>query len=329
MMRTFFAIALAAWVLRSVQAQEENEASEETTPLRIGMIGLDTSHVIAFTQLLNDPQNPNHVPGARVVAGFPGGSPDIEASASRVEKFTAQLRDKWNVEIVEDIPTLCQKVDAVMLMSVDGRPHLEQVRPVLAAKKPVFIDKPMAGSLGDVKEIFRLAKESGVPCFSSSCYRFLEGLKPPEKLGAVIGCHSYSPATMEPHHPDLFWYGVHGVEALFTVMGPGCVSVTRVGSPGTDVVVGLWEDGRIGTFRGIRDGRRASGVTIFCEKGVHILEQPRGNIYRGLVQEIVEFFRTGKPPVTPEETIQIFAFMDAADKSKELGGKPVSIAAPR
>jgi predicted dehydrogenase len=328
-MRTFFAFALAAWLLRSVEAQEENEPSEETPPLRIGMIGLDTSHVIAFTQLLNNPQHPNHVPGARVVAGYPGGSLDVEASASRVEKFTAQLQDEWNVEIVEDIPTLCQKVDAVMLMSVDGRPHLEQVRPVFTAKKPVFIDKPMAGSLEDVKEIFRLSEKSGVPCFSSSCYRFLEGLRPPEKLGAVVGCHSYSPATMEPHHPDLFWYGVHGVEALFTVMGPGCVSVTRVGSPGTDVVVGLWEDGRIGTFRGIRDGRRASGVTVFCEKGVHIMEQPRGNIYRGLVQEIVTFFRTGKPPVTPEETIQVFAFMDAADKSKQLGGKPVAIASPR
>ena len=309
------------------RSQEGKGKAEETTPpLRVGMIGLDTSHVIAFTKLLNDPKDPNHVPGARVVAGYPGGSPDVEASASRVDGFTAELRDKWQVEIVDDIATLCEKVDAVMLMSVDGRPHLEQVRPVLAAKRPVFIDKPMAGSFRDVKEIFRLAAESGVPCFSSSCYRFVEGLTR-DDLGAVTGCDSHSPATLEPHHPDLFWYGIHGVEALFTVMGPGCISVTRVGSPGADVVVGLWKDGRIGTFRGIRQGRQASGVTVFCERGVYTAGPAGGNIYAGLVREIVKFFQTGIPPVTPEETIQIYSFMEAADRSKMLGGKPVSIEA--
>ena len=326
-MKTVLAIALTLALIRSLGAQEQKEKKQETPPLRVGMIGLDTSHVIAFTQLLNDPRNPNHVPGARVVVGYPGGSPDVEASASRVGRFTAELRDTWHVEIVDSIATLCEKVDAVMVESVDGRPHLAQVRPVLAAKKPVFIDKPMAGSLEDVKEIFRLAAENGVPCFSSSCYRFLEGLKRTD-LGGVIGCDSYSPATIEPHHPDLFWYGIHGVEALFTVMGPGCVSVTRVSSPGTDVVVGLWKDGRIGTFRGIRRGRRGSGVTVFCEKGVYTARPGGGNIYKGLVQEIVTFFRSGKPPVSPEETIQIYSFMDAADKSKSLGGKPVPIEAP-
>src|SRR5262245_46434551 len=114
--------------------------------IRLGMIGLDTSHVIAFTKALNDPNNPEHVAGARVVAAFKGSSPDIESSVDRIEGFTAELREKWNVEIVNDIPTLCKKVDAVLLESVDGRPHLEQVRPVFAAGKPVFIDKPLAAS---------------------------------------------------------------------------------------------------------------------------------------------------------------------------------------
>ncbi len=326
-MRTLLAIMLTVALTKYIAAQEEKEDTQEAPPLRIGMIGLDTSHVLAFTKLLNDPRDPNHVPGAKVVVGYPGGSPDVEASASRVEKFTAELRDKWHVEIVDDIATLCQKVDAVMLESVDGRPHLKQVRPVFAAKKPVFIDKPMAASLEDVKEIFRLAAQSGVPCFSSSCYRFMEGLGRPD-LGTVTGCDSYSPATIEPHHPDLFWYGIHGVETLFTAMGPGCVSVTRVSSPGTDVVVGLWKDGRLGTFRGIRQGNRGAGVTVFCEKGIYTAKPDHGNIYKGLVEAIVEFFQTREPPVSPEETIQIYSFMDAADRSKKLGGKPVPIEPP-
>jgi len=323
-MKIVFAIIMLFALTRCLVAQDNNEKAKQSPPLRLGMIGLDTSHAIAFTQLLNDPRNPHHVPGARVVAGYPGGSPDVEASATRVDKFTAELRDKWGVEIVDDIPTLCEKVDAVLLTSVDGRPHLQQVRPVFAAKKRVFIDKPMAGSLEDVKEIFRLSKESGVPCFSSSCYRWMEGLKRTD-LGAVTGCDSYSPATIEPHHPDLFWYGIHGVEALFTVMGPGCVSVTRVNSPGTDVVVGLWKDGRIGAFRGIRQGKSAAGVTVFCEKGTFTAKPDHRNIYKGLVQETVKFFRTGVPPVSPEETIQIYSFMDAADKSKQQGGIPIPL----
>ncbi len=323
-MKIVFSLILIFFFTRCVMTEEHKNNGKESAPLRLGLIGLDTSHVIAFTQLLNDPKNPHYVPGAKVVAGYPGGSPDVEASASRVDRFTAELRDKWGVEIVEDIPTLCEKVDAVLLTSVDGRPHLEQVRPVFAAKKPVFIDKPMAGNLDDVKEIFRLSRESGVPCFSSSCYRWMEGLKRTD-LGEVTGCNSYSPATIESHHPDLFWYGIHGVEALFTVMGPGCVSVTRIHSEGTDVVVGLWEDGRISTFRGIRRGKQAAGVTVFCEKGIYTAKPDHGNIYRGLVHEAVEFFRTGIPPVTPEETLQIYSFMDAADKSKQQGGIPVSL----
>jgi hypothetical protein len=323
-MKIAFALLISIALTRCVAAAEQKESPRVTPPLRLGMIGLDTSHVIAFTELLNDPKNPHHVPGAKVVAGFPGGSPDVEASATRVENYTAQLRDKWGVELVNDIPTLCQKVDAVLLTSVDGRPHLEQVRPVFAAKKPVFIDKPMAGTLEEMKEIFRLSKETGVPCFSSSCYRWMQGLKRTD-LGSVTGCDSYSPATIEPHHPDLFWYGIHGVEALFTVMGPGCVSVTRVHSEGSDVVVGLWKDGRIGTFRGIREGKSAAGVTVFCEKGIYTANPDHNSIYEGLVREVVKFFQTGTPPVTPEETIQIYSFMDAADKSKQQGGIPIPL----
>src|SRR5205814_3397875 len=144
--------------------------------LRVGMIGLDTSHATAFTALLNDPKNPNHVSGAKIVAAFKGGSSDIESSASRLEGYTRELRDKYGVTICDSIEELCRRVDAVMLESVDGRPHLEQARPVIHARKPLFIDKPVAGSLRDAIEIFRLAKENKVPCFSSSSYRFHESL---------------------------------------------------------------------------------------------------------------------------------------------------------
>lgn len=318
----FFTLVLAGLPLAvgSSAAQEQ--------PLKVGIIGLDTSHVTAFTKLLNDTTDPNHVPGARVVAAFKGGSPDVESSATRLERFTAELRDKWQVEIVGSIEELCRKVDAVLLESVDGRPHLAQVRPVFAAKKRVFIDKPFTASYADAREIVRLSRETGTPFFSSSSLRFVadvQNLKANEKLGEMTGAFAFSPAPTEPHHPDLFWYGIHGVEILYTLMGRYCQSVTRVHTKGADVVVGRWQDGRTATLRGIRDGKQGYGAIAFGSKEVLATPMPLKSDYRGLVVEIVKFFQTGMPPVAPEETLEMMAFMEAADLSKARNGAPVNL----
>jgi predicted dehydrogenase len=318
MKRNFLLIVLPAiFLIPSFNAQAQQQV------FRIGMIGLDTSHVTAFTKFINNPAK-NY--GCKVVAGYPGGSPDVEASASRVEKFTEELRDKYGVEIVDSIEELCQKVDGVLLESVDGRPHLKQAKPVIAAKKPLFIDKPMAGNLSDVLEIFRLANENNVPCWSSSSLRYAPAIvemKETDTVGQVLGCDVFSPCSLEEHHPDLYWYGVHGVEMLFTVMGTGCKSVRRVQTPSSEFVVGIWEDGRIGTYRGLKTGKSSYGVTIFGSKG--IIESDKYGGYEPLVDEIIKFFKTGKVPVPQAETIEIFAFMSAADESKAKGGAAVSI----
>ena len=294
--------------------------------LRIGIIGLDTSHVIAFTKLINDDTDPKHVPGGRVVAAFRGGSDDIESSYSRIDGFTERLEKEFGVSIVDSIEALCDRVDAILLESVDGRPHLEQVRPVFAAGLPVFIDKPVAASLEDVLEIFRLAKETDTPCFTSSSYRYYESLRKllAIDVGEVRGAISFGPCHLEPTHPDLYWYGVHPVEALFTVMGTGCETVTRIHTADTDVVTGIWNDGRVGTLRGLRNQSTPHKVIVFGTKKV--AEQEGGGDYAPLVAEIMQFFKSGIAPVAPEETIEMFAFMSAADESKRRGGVPVSIA---
>jgi len=299
-------------------------SAPEDEPIKVGIIGLDTSHVAAFTALLNDPKSPNHVPGCKVVCAFKGGSPDVESSASRVEGFTKQLQEKWGVEIVDSIETLCSKVDAVLLESVDGRPHLAQARPVFAARKRVFIDKPLAGTYQDALEIAKLSKESGTPFFSASAVRYYDAIiktKEDPALGKILGCDAYSPASLEPHHPDLFWYGVHGVEALYSVMGPGCESVRCSVDKDTHLVVGKWKDGRTATFRGIRKGKAEYGVTVFGEKGVRSSLALQGSHdYRALLVEIVKFFKTGVSPVPQEEMLEVLAFMQAADVSKTKGG---------
>jgi predicted dehydrogenase len=308
-------LAVGPFLSASVQAEE----------IRIGLIGLDTSHVIAFTKIFNDPSRADHVPGARVVAAWQGGSPDIHASWSRLERFTRELEQDWDVLLVPTIEELCQQVDAIMLTSVDGRPHLEQAKPVIAAGLPLFIDKPLAGSLRDAIEIFRLAEEAKVPVFTASSYRFHQGVKEVKAadIGELKGVISYGPAQMEPNHPDLFWYGIHPTEALFTLMGTGCETVVRTFTEDTDVVTGIWSGGRVGTLRGIRNAHAPSRVIAFGSKAV--VDRPVGGAYAETARVIVEFFQTGVPPFPPEETIEMFAFMEAADESRRLGGVPVSI----
>jgi hypothetical protein len=293
--------------------------------LRVGIIGLDTSHVVAFTKLLNDANDPNHVPGAKVTAAFKGGSPDIEASASRVEGYTKELQEKFGVKIVASIEELCRQVDAVLLESVDGRPHLTQVRPVLEAHKPVFIDKPVAGSLRDAIEIYRLAKERNVPVFSSSSYRFYKSLVDLKQtdVGELRAAISYGPSHTEPHHPDLFWYGVHPTEALFTIMGTGCESVVRTTTADTDVITGRWSGGRVGTLYALKSGPTPHKIIVFGSK--QVAEQKGSGDYGPLVVQIVKFFQTGLAPVSPAETLEIFAFMEGADESKRQGGMPVKL----
>src|SRR6185369_2575370 len=290
--------------------------------LRIGIIGCDTSHVIEFTEILNNPAAKAHVEGGKVVAAFKGGSKDISSSASRVEGYTKTLQEKYKVTIYDTIEELCRNVDAVLLESVDGRPHLEQVKPVLKAGKPVFIDKPMAGSLRDAATIFRLAAEAKVPVFSSSSLRFAMDTQAVRggSIGKLSSVEIYGPCELESHHPDLFWYGVHGVEGVFTLMGTGCATVQRGSTPdGKIEVVGTWSDGRKGVFRenkGFRGLARG-------EKGEAAVGSFDG--YAPLVTEIIKFFRTGVAPVKPEETLEIFAFMEAADESKAQNGAAIKI----
>ena len=287
--------------------------------IRVGIIGCDTSHVPAFTNLINDPQATGPFADVEVTVAFPGGSPDLPDSRDRLEGYVKQLRDK-GIKIVDTLEELAGESDAILLESLDGRPHLAQFRAV-AQGKPVFVDKPAAASLADVLTIFRVAEETHTPVFSTSSLRFCKEVQEAahdQSIGDLLGCDSTGPLTPQAHHPDLFHYGIHGVEPLFTIMGTGCESVCRTDSPLSTVVVGKWKDGRIGTYRGLKKGH-SYAFSLFGSKGM--LQRTGYGGYEPMVAEICKFFKSGKPPVSRDETIEIYAFMEAADESKRLGGK--------
>jgi predicted dehydrogenase len=293
---------------------------------RVGIIGLDTSHAVAFTKTLNTTDTTGVYLGYKVVAAYPQGSLDIKSSIERIPGYIEDVK-KLGVEIVSSIDELLKKVDVVLLETNDGRRHLEQALPVLKAGKRMFIDKPIAASLADATAIFKASEKYKTPIFSSSSLRYMDGLEEARngKFGKVLGAQTYSPSPLEPTHPDFFWYGIHGVEMLFTIMGTGCKSVSRVYTADTDLVVGIWEGNRIGTFRGLRSGKKDYGITVFGENNIVEINNFKG--YNPLLLKIVNFFETGKVPVNPKETLEICAFIEAADESKKNNGASVNIEA--
>jgi len=291
--------------------------------IRIGILGFDTSHAVQFTKRINHVgiSEDQWVEGARVVMGYPGG-PSSFVTDEVIAERTEVIRDA-GVQIVDSAEALIGNVDAVLLEFQDGGQHLEQARPFIEAGIPLFIDKPFTCSVADAKKIAELAREKGVPVFSSSSLRYaleVQNLKSRTDLGAILGVDVYSPGPSHPKNPGLFNYGIHGVEMIYALMGQGCRSVRCIWDGRWEKVIGLWEDGRIGTLRAIREGARGYGFTAFCEKGIVPSTIDTRYIYLELLKRIIGMFQTGKPPISIEETVEIMAFMEAALKSAREDG---------
>ncbi|MBR1921967.1 MAG: Gfo/Idh/MocA family oxidoreductase [Kiritimatiellae bacterium] len=295
--------------------------------LKLGIIGCDTSHAIAFTKLMNVEKDPD-LHGHRVVAAYQWGSRDIVSATNRYPQYIAELKG-MGVEMTGSIAELLGRCDAVFLETNDGRPHYEQALEVFRSGKRVFIDKPIAASLADAVKIVRAAREMNASFFCSSALRFTKGAQAARAgaFGAVRGADVWTPESFEPSHSDYYWYAIHGAEPLFTIMGRGCEQVTACRTPTEDVLVGRWADGRLGVMRALGSGRKGAdyGGCIFTE-GAGVQNAGTYEGYRSLLLAIVAFFETGAVPVTPEETLEIYAFLEAGAESVRRGGVPVALA---
>ena len=316
--------------------------------LKVGVIGLDNYQAVAFTSLFRAAKSGEPLSGFEVVAAFPGGSPDIPSSVEALPRWTESFAE-MGIPCVDSIAEVVERADVVILMSLDGRVHLKQATPVLKAGKPLYIGRPMAASLVDVLKIFQVAEAHNAPLFSCSQHRFVpafSGMRNHPQVGRVLGCSVYGGLQFEPTHADFFWHSIHSAETLFTIMGPGCVSVTRASTSQAELITGKWKDGRIGTFRGLGTGTVKYSGVVFGEKGIlragnygrgvptlktnaegeHWLA-PQGEYmgYKGVALAMADFFRTRTPPISAAETIEIFAFLEAAHESKRRDGVPVTL----
>jgi predicted dehydrogenase len=310
-------------------------------PLRVGILGIDNYQALAFTQLFHKPPADNSdLIGLKVVAAWPGGSPDFEETITDIERWRPRLIEQ-GVKIVESVDEVLEQSDVVMIMTIDGRAHLNLARRALTAKKPLYIGRPMAASLEDVIEMFQIAEETKTPLFSCSQHRYspgFSGMRDHPEVGKVQGCNVYGGCPVVPHHGDFFGHVIHSIETLYTIMGPGVESVTRANTSSAESVMGVWKDGRIGTYRGIRTGAVKYSALVFGDKGVAPAGKygyaapvngvvPKGRYmgYEGVATEMAKFYKTRKLPIDPSETIEIFAFMEAAHESKRRGGVPIKL----
>ncbi len=308
----------------SIQASCGQSKNHQNEDFKIGIIGLDTSHSPAFAKYINDPGKES-MQGMQVSAAYPLGSKRIESSAKRIPEYTEQFKS-MNIKIENDLDALIEQSDGILLETNDGTMHLEQALRVIEAGKPIFIDKPVAAGLPDVIEIYETAKKKNVPIFSSSSLRYLKKAQDVRKkkvIGDIKGANTYSPEHLEPSHTDLFWYGIHGIEILYTLMGSGCQSLKRITTESTDFVIGKWDDERLGTFRGDLTGLQQYGGTAFGTEGV--MEVGPFDGYGALIEEIIKFFRTGKSPIPDGETLELYTFMESADVSKSRNGEWVEL----
>ncbi|WP_018626272.1 Gfo/Idh/MocA family protein [Niabella aurantiaca] len=301
--------------------------NHQTDLRRVGIIGLDTSHASEFIKALNKAKHTAAYNGYYVTTAYPYGSKKIASSYSRIDQYTKEAKEN-GVTIAGSVDELLKNCDVVMLETNDGSLHLEQATAIFKSRKRVFIDKPVAAKMNDVVSIYKLAKKYNTPMFSASSLRYIEKAQKvrAHTYGKVLGATAFSPATIEASHTDLFWYGIHGVELLYTLMGIGCVHVSQTSTADADVVVGTWNDGRIGVFRGTRAGRHDYGGIVHAENATVYVDRYDG--YEPLLKEIIKFFDTGTAPVSAAETLEIYAFMDAAAKSKKSNGQIIPLQKP-
>lgn len=292
--------------------------------IKIGMIGCDTSHCAAFTELLNDTGHPHHVPGGRVVCAYAGGSPDFELSISRVPRVVEVLQDRFGVAMRTTPESVAEEADAILLTSVDGRVHLEQFERIAPFGKPVFIDKPFAVDAESAREMFSLARKHQVGLMSCSSLRYSDVLRDvlsEEATGAVIGADFFGPMLLQATQPGLFWYGIHTVEMLYRTLGTGCCEVRAVRSESHELVTGRWRDGRIGIIRGNRLGNKQFGGIVHRDQGsryVNLAESRRPN-YAGLLEAVLRVFQGEQSPIPEEETVEVIRFIEAANQSRGSG----------
>ena len=286
--------------------------------LKLGMLDFDTSHVVQFAKRLNSRgvDEDQFVDGAVITLGCPGES---KIFADRIPKFTKVVSEECGVTLVDRPEDLIGQVDGVLIESNDGSVHLERAAPFIEAGVPLFIDKPLAWSLADAEKIVELADKKNVPIFSVSSLRYCEELvafqSKRAEYGAPLAAEVYGCQIEHDVIPGWYFYGIHSIEILFALLGPGCGPVQYVRGKAAEHTSSKWENGALGMITMTSEGKQPFGFTYHGKEDTVSTRVDTKYMYRNLLREVVTFFETGKPGVPLSETLEIIKFLDSVNKA--------------
>lgn len=286
--------------------------------IKIGMVGLDTSHSVAFTRCLQAPDcaPEQHVSGARVVACMRFETPF--QGKEGLDDRQKQL-EGWGVKVTESFEEAVADCDAIMLEINDPAYHVEYFQKCTELGKPIFLDKPMADNIANARLIAKMAKDAGLRVFSASSLRFIPALAQAiEEVGEPKYVSTYGPLGKAPAGSSIVWYGVHAFEMLERAMGLGAKSVfARKDSVGVVAIVD-YEEGKRGVVE-LTEGAGSYGGSVRSENKAVPFSADNAPFYTLELVEVVKFFAGAESPVTLEDALEVTAMLDAAERSVNSG----------
>ena len=289
--------------------------------MKIGLIGLDTSHSEIFTRLLNDEMDPYHVKGGTITHTIPAYSKDLPISSERFPAYFETVTTKYGVHPIEDVEEFMNIVDAVIIGTVDGRNHLEWFKDVVRYGKPVFIDKPIVLSSVEIDELMKLATQYNTPVMSSSSLRFSESVINITGKEDLRGGYFYGPVPMQEKMPGYFWYGIHLIEMIVTIFGTAIEKIELKAEGNHDHLYMIFKNGAEVIVRGEHSWHDRFGAVLHSPEYVQTLtlwkeEKP---YYARLLEHVVAFFESGISAVSLNETAEIIKIIERINLLKKIG----------
>ncbi len=295
--------------------------------IKVAVIGLDTSHSVAFPKLIQDPEVPeeNRVNELLVTRCLRFETPF--QGKEGLDERQAYL-ESIGVLVTEDFDTAVADCDAILLEINDPTYHLSYFEKCAKLGKPIFLDKPIADTLENASKIMAIARENNVRVFTTSALRFdVDFQDALAKNDAPSGAVVWGPVGGAPAGSSIVWYGVHTFEMLQRIMGRGALTVCASEDRNGYVCHVIYADGRRGIVELSRTSWKYGGL-IKTLKGDDVYFRVTGKVpfYQMLLEQIVKFFKDGDQVVSWEDSFEVMAMLAAADRSAQTGrAEPVYV----
>jgi predicted dehydrogenase len=304
--------------------------------MRIGAIGIDSSHTPVFTNRINALHKEGKTP-CRVTHFWDPGRHEWQhpAGAEQSAKDVAKWREdtiKEGAQQVGSLDELLKNVDGVMVLNINGHRHLELSIGPIAKGMPTYIDKPLTCSTDQARSLLAMTRQYNARCYSASSLRFITEIPKldKEKLGDIVAIDAFGNGELLDMMPHLWHYGCHSIEMVDAIFrwsgqGPGVARVSAIATKDYHLLDMQYRDGRLARLRMDRAGAWAFGATVHGTKNVQQFVVDFAPVYSRLVEGMVKFFEGGPAPVDLREIVENVAVMEAGNRSIALGGEWVEV----